>query len=195
MVSVPGVRVVAGVARGRILQAPPGQGTRPTSDRVREAMFNALASMDAIEGAVFVDLFAGSGALGIEALSRGASSVTFVERDRGAVATIRANLVGVGLDGTAATVASTDAVAAAGDARVTGVADVVLADPPYRFEAWPDLLDRVATSGFEGVLVAESGSPLPEVSGWKTVRAKGYSSTVVTMLRPLRPSLPGAPPR
>lgn len=159
---------------------------------MREAMFNSLASMDAIEGAVFVDLFAGSGALGIEALSRGATAVTFVERDRAAVATIRANLAGVGLDGPAATVLFADAVAAAGDVRVAGVADVVLADPPYRFEAWPDLLDRVAMSGFEGVVVAESGSPLPEVAGWKTVRAKGYGSTVVTMLRPLRPSLPGA---
>jgi 16S rRNA (guanine966-N2)-methyltransferase len=86
------VRVVAGAARGRPLRAPAGRGTRPTSDRVREAMFSMLASMDALEGAVVVDLFAGSGALGIEALSRGAGRAVFVDDDRSALDAVQANL-------------------------------------------------------------------------------------------------------
>ncbi|MEO7555284.1 MAG: RsmD family RNA methyltransferase, partial [Acidimicrobiales bacterium] len=76
------MRVVAGELGGRRLVAPTGADTRPTPERVREATFNALESLDAIDGAVVVDLFAGSGAMGIEALSRGAARVTFVERDR-----------------------------------------------------------------------------------------------------------------
>ena len=80
------MRVVAGTARGRTIDAPPGTATRPTSDRVREAIFNALGSLDAVDGATVLDLFAGSGAMGIEALSRGARSVVFVESDRGAPA-------------------------------------------------------------------------------------------------------------
>ena len=79
------MRVVAGTAGGLRLVAPPGRETRPTSDRVREATFNALGSLGAIEEARVLDLFAGSGALGIEALSRGAQHATFVERDRHAV--------------------------------------------------------------------------------------------------------------
>ena len=90
------MRVVAGRPRGRVLRGPAGTATRPTSDRVREAMFSMLSSMDAIEGAPVVDLFAGSGALGIEALSRGAASVTFVDHDRAALAAIRANLAVLG---------------------------------------------------------------------------------------------------
>src|SRR5438105_4298652 len=86
------MRVVAGTARGIRLVAPPGRDTRPTSDRVREATFNALGSLGAIEDARVVDLFAGTGALGIEALSRGAAHATFVERERAAIDTIERNL-------------------------------------------------------------------------------------------------------
>src|SRR5439155_576656 len=82
------VRVVAGSAKGRRLQAPPGRDVRPTSDRVREAVFSSLASMEAVEGASVLDLFAGTGALGIEALSRGAATATFVDDDPRAVAAV-----------------------------------------------------------------------------------------------------------
>src|SRR5260370_35501825 len=86
------MRVGAGAARGRRRTAPPGQSIRPTSDRVREAIFDMLQSLGGVEGAVAADLFAGTGALGIEALSRGAVAVTFVDDDRTAVETIKANL-------------------------------------------------------------------------------------------------------
>src|SRR5437764_414764 len=91
-------RIVAGVLGGRRIVAPPGRGTRPTSDRVREALFSILGA-DAVEGARVLDLFAGSGALGIEALSRGAASATFVESDPRAAAAIDRNLEELGLVG------------------------------------------------------------------------------------------------
>src|SRR5271168_1492658 len=91
------MRVIGGTARRRQLRAPDLPELRPTSDRVREAIFDILASLEAVEGATVLDLFAGSGALGIEALSRGAASVCFVEADRRAVAAIRANLDSTGL--------------------------------------------------------------------------------------------------
>jgi 16S rRNA G966 N2-methylase RsmD len=91
------MRVVAGSAAGRRLEAPPGTATRPTGDRVREATFNSLGSLGLVQDATLIDVFAGSGALGIEALSRGAESVTFLERDPRAVRVIKANLATVGL--------------------------------------------------------------------------------------------------
>src|SRR5262245_65746565 len=89
---VPVMRVVAGSARGIRLDGPPGRSTRPTSDRVREATFNALGSLGLVEGSVVLDLFAGSGAMGIEALSRGARRATFVDNDPSALESIRTNL-------------------------------------------------------------------------------------------------------
>ena len=86
------MRVVAGELGGRKLVAPDGDTTRPTTDKVREAVFNSLASMGVVEDAVVVDLYAGSGAMGIEALSRGAARCTFVERDRDALRALRANI-------------------------------------------------------------------------------------------------------
>ena len=82
------LRIVAGTVGGRRIDVPPGQGTRPTSDRVREALFNALESLDAVDGARVLDAFAGSGALGIEALSRGASHATFADTDPQAIEVI-----------------------------------------------------------------------------------------------------------
>ena len=91
------MRIVAGELRGRRLRRPPRRVTRPTTDKVREAVFNALASLDAVVDAGVADLYAGSGALGIEALSRGAAHCTFVERDRGAVGAIDENIAALGL--------------------------------------------------------------------------------------------------
>ena len=90
------MRVVAGELRGRLFEAPPGLDTRPTTDKVREAVFNALGSLDLIRNAAVADLFAGSGGLGIEALSRGAAHVTFVERDRAALRVLRDGARAVG---------------------------------------------------------------------------------------------------
>lgn len=122
------MRVVAGSAAGRRLEAPPGSGTRPTGDRVREATFNSLGSLGLVQDATMVDLFAGSGALGIEALSRGASEVTFVERDARAVRVVRANLNTVGLTEPAEVVR---AEALAFLESTTRTWDVALLDPPY----------------------------------------------------------------
>ncbi|MDQ1424148.1 MAG: hypothetical protein QOD72_1646, partial [Acidimicrobiaceae bacterium] len=133
------MRVVAGSARGRRLVAPEGRDTRPTGDRVRQAVFNALTSLDAVVDARVLDLYAGSGALGIEALSRGAAHATFVERSSVALAAIRANLDTTGLGGRA-TVVQADALSwlPARDA-----VDLALVDPPYAFAEWSSLLGRV----------------------------------------------------
>jgi 16S rRNA (guanine966-N2)-methyltransferase len=173
------VRVVAGTARGRVLRAPPGVATRPTSDRVREAMFSMLTSMDAIEGAAVLDLFAGSGALGIEALSRGAGRATFVDQDRAAVAAIRANLrdLGAALAGEAEVICS-DALRYA--ANATSV-DLALLDPPYRFEGWTALLGALA--GRTALVVAESAAEWDHGPGWETVKVKRYGGTLVTVVR------------
>ena len=112
------MRVVAGELRGRRLLTPPGNDTRPTTDKVRQAVFNALDSAGLIEDAVVVDLFSGSGAMGIEALSRGARTCTFVERDRLAVETIRANLAALGLVGRARVVVGDAAATAARRAEI-----------------------------------------------------------------------------
>ena len=124
------MRVVAGRLGGRRLQAPPGRGTRPTSDRVREALFSTLGPID---GARVLDLFAGSGALAIEALSRGAEHALLVERDPRAVAVIRANLGALGLAVPEADVFAGPARTALRTASQRGdTYDLVFLDPPYR---------------------------------------------------------------
>jgi 16S rRNA (guanine966-N2)-methyltransferase len=134
------MRVVAGVARGLRLVAPEGEGTRPTSDRVREATFNALGSMGALDGATVLDLFAGSGALGIEALSRGAASATFVETDRAALRAVRTNLETTRLGDLAEVVAQpAERFLAAAVAEGRGW-DLAVLDPPYGFDRWDELL-------------------------------------------------------
>jgi 16S rRNA (guanine966-N2)-methyltransferase len=124
------VRIVGGSLGGRVLRAPRGAATRPTSEKVREAVF-AIIGADRVDGASVLDLFAGSGALGIEALSRGAAHATFVDAGRPAVAAIRDNLRELGLEARA-TVIPADAVATA--ARHQGAAPwrLVFVDPPYR---------------------------------------------------------------
>jgi 16S rRNA (guanine966-N2)-methyltransferase len=172
------MRVVAGELRGRRIEGPPGRDTRPTTDKVREAVFNALGSLDLVRDAVVADLFAGSGALGIEALSRGAAEVIFVERDRGALRTLRDNLASLGLDDRSKVVHGDVLVASRSIS-----ADLVLADPPYDFDAWADLL-RVIDAPFvvaEGDRSLESLDGLAEL-GWVAVRAKRYGRTWVTFL-------------
>lgn len=124
------MRIVAGEYRGRRLTAPSGEGTRPTSDRVREALFSILGPL---AGLRVLDLFAGTGALGLEALSRGAEHATFVERDRRALAALRHNLEALGVPADAARVHPRDAAAFLRDAvRRDDKYDLVLLDPPYR---------------------------------------------------------------
>lgn len=167
------MRVVAGELRGRRFEAPTGNDVRPTTDKVREAVFNALGSLDLIRDAAVADLFAGSGGLGIEALSRGAAHVTFVERDRGALGVLRDNVRRLGIESTTKVVAG-DAVVLAGGLDV----DLVLADPPYDFDAWPRLLAATRAA----FVVAEAGRSLDDVDapGWSVVRSKRYGRTWVT---------------
>ena len=170
------MRVVAGTAKGRRLQAPAGSSTRPTADRVREATFNALGSLGALDGTV-LDLFAGSGALGIEALSRGAASATFVDEDGRALAAVRANLEATGLAASATVVRSDAARFVAGAGHV----DLALLDPPYAFsdEQWSALLAALDAD----VAVLESDREVPVPAPWRVLRAKRYGGTVVQIAR------------
>lgn len=170
------VRIVAGTAGGRRLVVPEGLTTRPTSDRVREAIFNSLYSLDLIQDRAYCDLFAGSGALGLEALSRGAATATFVERDRSALAALQANIDALGF-GQQASIVRADA--ASYPAR-GGRFDVVVADPPYEFDAWPELLAGTDAQ----VVVAESAGPVVAPPGWRSLRERSYGTTVITMLSP-----------
>lgn len=124
------MRVIAGQYRSRVLQAPRGLDTRPTSDRLRETLFNVLAPR--IEGAVFLDLYAGSGAVGIEALSRGAREAVFVEQAEPALRAIRANLASLGIRGGYALEARSVAAALRRLAEAGRRVDLVFLDPPYR---------------------------------------------------------------
>ena len=171
------MRVVAGSARGRRLVTPAGRGVRPTTDRVREAVFNALQSLDAIRGAVVLDLFAGSGALGVEAASRGAASVTFVDASRSAIEAVRANLAST------ATLAATNvhrADAIDWLAHSTNDFDLVLLDPPYEFDRWPEVLGAIAprVTG-AGYVVIESNREISMPARLRTVRDRVYGSTFV----------------
>ena len=124
------MRVIAGTARGRRLKAPPGRSTRPTSDRVREALFSSLR--DQTPEAVVLDLFAGTGAVGIEALSRGAAHAVFVENDPSALAALKDNLAAAGVADRATVIRSDAAAFAARPPRsAAGPFTIVYCDPPY----------------------------------------------------------------
>ena len=174
------MRVVAGVAGGRRLLAPPGRKVRPTSERVREALFNSLGSLGAIDGATVVDLFAGTGALGIEALSRGATSATFVDADARAVAAIRQNLKVTGL-AERARVVHADVLRYLAGLPQEEVArfDVAFVDPPYAFDGWAGLLAVVPAR----LVAIESRSHVALDEGWHPLRSRRYGDTVVTLAR------------
>lgn len=141
------MRVVAGIYGGRRLEAPRGDATRPTSDRVREAVFSSLGPLD---GEVVLDLYAGTGALGIEALSRGADHAVFVEQDRRALAVLRTNLRALGLGAPVAAIRPGDARAALRTAQAQGDQySLVFLDPPYRFAP---ALGGELTEGLAGLL-------------------------------------------
>ena len=179
------MRVVAGRFGGRRLRAPRGRDTRPTSDRVREALFATLGPLD---GARVLDLFAGSGALAIEALSRGAAAATLVERDTRAVEVIRANLAALGLGEDEARVVHAPARAALRDASARRDAyDLVLLDPPYRdapalgrelSEALPAVLAPAAR------VVAESDRRTPLALELPVIRERRYGDTLIRIHAP-----------
>ncbi len=182
--------MIGGEFRGRRLSAPVTPSVRPTSDRAREAIFDMLFSLGGVDGLQVADLFAGTGALGIEALSRGASSVTFVDRDPASLDLIRQNLASVGLpdaerDGYATLIrADVDGWVGSTVSRY----DLVLADPPYAYDGWENLIRRLPGD----LVVLESGAELPEVDGWGVLKFKRYGSTIVTVARPEPVSQKGA---
>jgi 16S rRNA (guanine966-N2)-methyltransferase len=177
-------RVIAGTAGGRTLRTPPGSGTRPTSDRVREALFSALDARGAVRGARVLDLYAGSGALGIEAASRGAAEVVLVESDRRAADVAARNVRDLGLAGVR--VARRDVVAHL-RGEPGGPVDLVLLDPPYDVgeEALGSLLQRLADGWLaeDATVVVERSSRSPEPT-WpaaleRTDRPRRYGETTV----------------
>ncbi len=178
-------RIIAGTVGGRTLRTPAGRGTRPTSDRVREALFSALEARGAVAGARVLDLYAGSGALGLEALSRGAEDAIFVESDQRALRTVRANIAQLGFDDRTQVIAMSvlPAVARVGPHPV----DLVLVDPPYDL-AEADLGDVLGALTDEswlapgGLVVVErsSRSPAPAWSvEYEVEKPRRYGETTV----------------
>lgn len=178
-------RIIAGTAGGRTLRTPPGSGTRPTSDRVREALFSALAARSLLSGARVLDLYAGSGALGLEAASRGAAEVDLVESDRRAAGVIRANVATVGRPGVRVHARSVAAFLGA-DGAPTDPYDLVLVDPPYDVgeEELAAVLGALARGRLaaDGLVVVERSTRSPEPSwpdGWEAERPRRYGETTL----------------
>jgi len=176
------MRVVAGRFGGRRLRAPRGRVTRPTSERVREALFSMLGELD---GETVLDLFAGSGALGIEALSRGAAKVVFVERDRRAVEALSANLAELGLGEREVEIRPGDALSALRAARKRGETyDLVFVDPPY---ACARALSRELSASLPLLLragarvIVESDRRAPLGLGLEVRASRRYGDTTITI--------------
>ncbi len=178
------MRIIAGEWRGRPLIAPEGRATRPTSDRAREGLFSMLASrLGSFEGLQVADLFAGTGALGLEALSRGARHCLFVDNDREAVAAIRRNLERFGAP-------------ERGDVRASGVehvppparpCDLVFLDPPYRTGLATMALARLADPAWVapgGLVSVESGGALVVPEHFAVEAQRRFGKAILTLLRP-----------
>jgi 16S rRNA (guanine966-N2)-methyltransferase len=177
------MRVISGQWRGRPLVAPKGEATRPTADRVREALFSMLtARIGSWEDLACADLFAGSGALGIEALSRGAASCLFVEQDRAALDALRANLAKLG---------------AAADVRASSVMalrpapaplDVILMDPPYGTGAGLVALDKLSRLGWTGpatwISIETTKEEVVALPGFAVDVQRVHGKAKLTLLRP-----------
>ncbi|MFC0298060.1 16S rRNA (guanine(966)-N(2))-methyltransferase RsmD [Geobacillus jurassicus] len=181
------MRVISGTCKGRNLQAVPGMSTRPTTDKVKEAIFNMIGPY--FSGGIGLDLFAGSGGLGIEALSRGLERVIFVDHDRKAVQTVRKNVAACGLE-KRAEIYCNDAGRALKAVAKRGLCfAVIFLDPPYKEKQWPIWLSSIAERRLlepDGVVVAEHSAEveLPEeVDGLKRWKRETYGITGVTIYR------------
>lgn len=192
------MRIVAGQWRGRKLAAPDGDATRPTADRVRETLFSMLVSrLGSFEGLSVADMFAGSGALGLEALSRGAAHCLFVEQDAAAIRSLRANIVN--LRAQASCDVRAGSVMALGPAKAP--VDLLLLDPPYNTGAGSVALDKLVRLGWIGEatwvsLESEAGED-PKVRSLEAVAERKVGKARITLLR-LKTSLdqgaPATPP-
>ena len=172
-------RIIAGEARGRPLRVPKGSRVRPTADRVRESIFGALGSLTDPVGITVLDAFAGSGALGLEALSRGAARATFVERHPPTAAVLRANVAALGFADRSRVVRA-DVMRWLGTPESTEDSfDVAFCDPPYDFPAWDRLLGRLNA----GLLVAESDRAVVAHPAWSVLSERRWGRTVVQLAR------------
>lgn len=184
------MRVIGGTARGRRLLSPRGLGTRPTPDRVREALFNILG--DTVCKALVLDLFAGSGALGIEALSRGASAAIFVDSAASAVDYIRRNLENLGFNEKSTVIKADSQAYLRKMALASGSFDLIFADPPYTINTnfYESLLVMVRKQGIlkpRGRLIIEHparGGEVEAPAGWAPVERRRYGETAVTIFIP-----------
>lgn len=178
-------RIVAGLAGGRRLRVPPS-GTRPTSDRVREALFSMIDARMDLQGISVLDLYAGSGALGLEALSRGASHVVLVESDAAAARVVASNIEATALPGATVRRSSVESVVGSQADREF---DLVLADPPYSVEdaAVADMLIALRDNGWVGdgsLVVVERSSRSPETSwpdGFEGRKGKKYGEARIEL--------------
>ncbi len=178
------MRIIAGEWRGRPLVSPKGTDTRPTADRTREALFSMLASrLGSFDGVRVLDLFAGSGALGLEALSRGAAHCTFVEQDGAALDALRANVAKLGATGRSDVRAQS--VTALGPAAAPY--DLILLDPPYRSGAAVVALERCLRLGWiaPGALtsVETAKGEAVTVEGFEAETERVHGKAMVTLLR------------
>lgn len=178
------MRIIAGQWRGRKLIAPEGNTTRPTADRTRETLFSMLASrLGSFEGLAVADLFAGSGALGLEALSRGAASCVFVEQDPPAIRALRTNIANLRAQGQCDVRAGS--VLALGPAKAP--LDLVLLDPPYRSGAGGVALDKLARLGWIGpatwISLETAADEEPKVRGLAELAERRVGKARLTLLR------------
>ncbi|QXM25761.1 16S rRNA (guanine(966)-N(2))-methyltransferase RsmD [Elioraea tepida] len=183
------MRIIAGAWRGRRLVAPPGDATRPTADRARQAIFDVIAHAPfagraALEQARVLDAFAGTGAMGLEALSRGAAEAHFIERDRAALAALRANIAACRAEGRA-TVLAADALRPPHAARP---ATLLFLDPPYGRELVSPALAALADAGWiapRALVVAElgCGEALPDLAGLTLLDMRRWGAAQVLFLR------------
>ncbi len=171
------MRIIAGRWRGRTLIAPPGDATRPTSDRTREALFSMLTSrLGSFEDLRVADIFAGTGALGLEALSRGAARCTFVERDRTALEALKANIAKLGAEGT-------DIRAQSAEGFTGGPFDLVLLDPPYGSGLGQKVLPRLALEPGAWASIETAFNEDVEVPDFKTDAERRHGKAKLTLLR------------
>lgn len=171
------MRIVAGRWRGRTLAAPPGEATRPTADRAREALFSMLTSrIGSFEDLRVADIFAGTGALGLEALSRGARSCVFVERDREAVAALKANIAKLGAEGT-------DVRTQAAEGFAGGPFDIVFLDPPYGSGLAQKILPRLTLDHGAWISVETAFNEDVDVPGFEAETTRNHGKAKLTLLR------------
>jgi 16S rRNA (guanine966-N2)-methyltransferase len=185
------MRITGGTYRSRALQAPKGQATRPTTDRVREALFGILTSAGGLSDARILDLYAGTGALALEAISRGAASAVVVESAREALGALRANVASLGVSAQVEVMAA-DVAAAVGRIARSGPFDCVFADPPWAKVDAGDavrVLSELARAGAFAeagrvVLEHSSRTPPPDVDGLVQIDFRRYGDTALTFYKP-----------